>query len=134
MLRLAAAILIVVPALATAQGSPTPQRIRSVTIQRGQACPRSTVAGEVVVCSFAEEPYRIPRALRDDGPVTAANQSWAARAADVDQESRVAAGLPDTCSPIGTGGQSGCALAAARAYAAEKRAGNVTGRGPATGQ
>jgi hypothetical protein len=40
----------------------------------------------------------------------------------VDQVGRVAGGLPDTCSPVGTGGQSGCALSANRAYAADKRA------------
>ena len=120
MLRLIlAATLVASPALAAAQDAP--QRIRNVQITKGQACPKRE-AGEVVVCSTMEEPYRIPSQLRDDGPVPAANESWVNRAADVDQTSRVAAGLPDTCSPIGTGGQSGCFQAQARQWAAEKRA------------
>ena len=39
-----------------------------------------------------------------------------------EQTSREAAGLPDTCSPVGSGGQTGCARSAARAWAAERRA------------
>ena len=119
MLRLIlAASLVAAPALAAAQD--TPQRIRNVQIPKGQACPKGE-PGEVVVCSTLEEPYRIPSQLRDDGPVPAANESWVNKAADVDQTSRVAAGLPDTCSPIGTGGQTGCFQAQARQWAAEKR-------------
>ena len=98
-----------------------PKRIRSVTLRGTEKCPPST-GDEVVVCNRLEDPYRIPRALRDDKPVSAANQSWVNRAASVDQQSRVAGGLPDTCSAVGTGGQSGCALQANRAYATERRA------------
>ena len=122
MLRLVtAAALLLTPALAAAQSGQPPQRIRNVQITQGQKCPPST-RDEVVVCSTLEEPFRIPSELRDDGPVAAANQSWVNRAADLDQTSRVAGGLPDTCSPIGTGGQTGCFQARARAFAAEKRA------------
>ena len=96
-----------------------PQRIRSVTLTAGERCPPST-GDEVVVCYQGGNPYRIPPGLRESAP-TAANQSWVNRAANLDQVSRIAGGLPDTCSPIGTGGQSGCALAANRAYAADKR-------------
>ncbi|WP_334004542.1 hypothetical protein [Sphingomonas aerolata] len=87
----------------------------------GQKCPTST-NGEIVVCSTLDQPYRIPKELRDTAPIAAQNQSWVNRAATVDQVGRVAGGLPDTCSPVGTGGQSGCALARARAYSAERRA------------
>lgn len=103
-----------------AAGQP-PQRVRNVQLQAGQPCPRST-ADEIVVCETLTEPYRIPKQFRDEGPIPAENQSWANRAATIDQTSRVAAGLPDTCSPVGYGGQSGCALQANRAWAAEKRA------------
>ncbi|SEN20851.1 hypothetical protein SAMN05192583_2239 [Sphingomonas gellani] len=104
-----------------AESGQPPKRIRDVTIKRGEPCPRST-SDEVVVCRTLEEPYRIPKALRDDRPVSAANQSWVNRAATMDEVGRVAGGLPDTCSPVGTGGQSGCALQRAKAYSAEKRA------------
>ena len=122
MLRLTLlAALLAAPTIAAAQDAQPPQRIRSVTIPRGQKCPPSA-PGEVVVCRTEDEPYRIPAPLRDDGPVAAANQSWVNRAATVDQVGRVAGGLPDTCSPVGTGGQSGCSLATAQAWAAERRA------------
>ena len=118
------AALIAFPAMAAAQEAQVdtpPQRIRSVTLTGNQACPKST-AGEVVVCSTLEQPYRIPKQLRDDKPIAAQNQSCVNRAASMDQLGRVAGGLPDTCSAVGTGGQSGCALQRAKAYAAERRA------------
>lgn len=120
------AALIALPALASAQdnqagtGQP-PQRIRSVTLTGEQKCPKS-VGNEVVVCSRLDQPYRIPKQLRNDGPIPAQNQSWVNRAATMDQVGRVAGGLPDTCSAVGTGGQSGCALARNQQYAAERRA------------
>ncbi len=123
------AALALVPAAALAQApaadQPTgsgqpPQRIRNIAIQRGETCPKST-SDEVVVCSTIVEPYRIPQSLRRTEP-SAANQSWVNRTATADAVGRTAAGLPDTCSPVGTGGQSGCALALNRAYAADKRA------------
>ncbi|BCA61735.1 hypothetical protein HMP09_0969 [Sphingomonas sp. HMP9] len=118
------AALIAFPAMAAAQEAQVdtpPQRIRSVTLTGNQACPKST-AGEIVVCSTLEQPYRIPKQLRDDKPIAAKNQSWVNRAATMDQVGRVAGGLPDTCSPVGTGGQSGCAMQRNQAFAAERRA------------
>lgn len=118
--------LMALPSIAAAQdqqaetGQP-PQRVRSVTIARGQACPKGT-GNEVVVCSTLDEPYRIPKQLRDDGPIPSANQSWVNRTDADEQTARVAGGLPDTCSPVGTGGQSGCALQQNQQWAAEKRA------------
>ena len=125
-----AAALIVSPSLAGAQASSAPQRIRSVQLTKGQPCPKA-VGDEVVVCSTIEDPYRIPKPLRDAVTPSAAKQSWVNRAATLDQVGREAGGLPDTCSPVGTGGQSGCALLINQRYAAEKRAkadGDATGR------
>lgn len=127
MIRFALAVaMLAAPSLAAGQVSPEaggpPKRIRSVQLLKGQRCPPAASRDEVVVCSLIGEPYRIPLPLRDDGASkAAANQSWVNRAATVDQVSRVAGGLPDTCSPVGTGGQSGCALQAAQAYAADRR-------------
>ena len=127
MLRSALVIaLLALPSVAPAQdrqaesGQP-PQRVRSVTVRPGEKCPPST-ATDVVVCGTLSEPYRIPKALRDEGPIPAQNQSWVARTESADQVGRVAAGLPDTCSPVGSGGQTGCALQANKAWVAEKAA------------
>jgi len=105
-----------------ATGQP-PQRVRSVTLSGDQACPKSTDE-EVVVCSRIdpEEQYRIPKEMRDTQEVAANRSSWVNRTATIDQVGRQAGGLPNTCSPNGFGGQTGCALMANRAYAAEKRA------------
>ncbi|GGB33989.1 hypothetical protein GCM10011380_24280 [Sphingomonas metalli] len=98
-----------------------PQRVRSIMLEAGQACPKAE-GDEIVVCRPAEEPYRIPKQFRRDGPIAVPNQSWVNRAADIDQTSRVAGGLPNTCSPIGTGGQTGCSMMWLQQWAAERRA------------
>ncbi|MEA1083041.1 MAG: hypothetical protein EOP65_03130 [Sphingomonas sp.] len=124
------AALIALPAVAGAQSAPVadtagsgtpPQRVRAVTLGVGQKCPQSSDT-EIVICSTLEQPYRIPKQFRDSGPIPAKNQAWGNRAATMDQVGRAAGGLPDTCSPVGTGGQSGCALATNRQWAAERRA------------
>ena len=129
MIRLALAVtLLASPGLAVAQtavpaaeSSTPPQRIRSVQLTAGQQCPKGA-GDEIVVCSPAEEPYRIPKTLRDSGPIPMQNQSWVNRVADIDQTNRVAGGIPNTCSPVGNGGQTGCSVLAAKRWAAEKRA------------
>ncbi|MCY1177619.1 hypothetical protein D9M73_179340 [compost metagenome] len=72
------------------------------------------------MCARVGEPYRIPKALRDQKPIPAQNQSWVNRVAVMDEVGRRAGGLPDTCSPTGSGGQTGCAKLRAEQYAAEK--------------
>ena len=117
------ALALLVPAAAFAQQSDTGQplqRIRNVAVQRGEPCPKAE-GNEVVVCTTIVEPYRIPSPLRRTEP-SAANQSWVNRTAYADGVGRRAAGLPDTCSPVGTGGQTGCALTWNQAFATEKRA------------
>ncbi len=132
-----AVALIALPAIASAQTVPAatttpapdrqaetgkpPERIRSVTLANGQKCPESTPT-DIVVCSTIPEPYRIPKALRDSDPIPTSRQSWTNTAASLDHIGRVAGGLPDTCSPVGTGGQSGCALQANQEWAADRRA------------
>lgn len=104
---------------AAASGQP-PQRVRSLTVATGQACPAAE-PGEVVVCRPADDPYRIPEPLRRT-EIAARTRSWVSRAATLDEIGRVAAGLPDTCSVVGTGGQTGCTGAMLRQWAAERRA------------
>ena len=122
-MRYIAMIMLAVAGAAAAQTPQAtdapPQRIRSVTLAPGETCPPST-GDEVIVCYQGGNPYRIPPALRRT-EIPAANQSWANRAATVDQVSRVAGGLPNTCSPVGTGGQTGCFLQRNQAYGAERR-------------
>ena len=116
------AALLVSPVAVAAQGTQDspPQRVRSINLKPGEKCPPST-SQETVVCSTIEEPYRIPKELRPQ-PAAPANQSWANRAAVADEVGKEAAGLPDTCSPVGTGGQTGCTQKFMERAAAERRA------------
>lgn len=119
--------LIALPAGAIAQSKAAdtsqaqPKRIRSVQITPSQKCPEST-GDEVIVCTTIDNPYRIPKELRGSGPIPNHRQAWTNRVAADEQTGREAAGLPDTCSPVGTGGQTGCSRALARQFKAEKRA------------
>ena len=100
-----------------------PKRIRSVTLKDGEKCPTSS-PDEVVVCARIPqgEQYRIPKELRNEGPVAVKNRSWAARTDTIDEVSREAGGLPNTCSPVGTGGATGCTqVMIQRAYADKAR-------------
>ncbi|MEH3037389.1 MAG: hypothetical protein PGN23_13030 [Sphingomonas adhaesiva] len=122
-------VLLLSPAIATAQTAPVgdtgrpPQRVRNIQLQGSEACPKAQ-GDEIVVCSRInpEEQFRIPKELRNTAEPAAKNQAWTNRVAVADRASRVGAGIPDTCSPVGTGGQTGCALAINQAFAAEKRA------------
>lgn len=84
----------------------TPQRIRNVMLKQGEKCPVAQ-GDEIVVCGKIdpEEQYRIPKEFRDQ-PQVAGNQSWTNRAQTMMEVNR--AGLPNSCSPVGTGGQTGC--------------------------
>ena len=111
------------PEVPQAESGKPPLRIRSVTLTGNERCPTPAKPDEeIVVCARVGEPYRIPKELRDDKPIPAQNQSWVNRAALADDVGRRAAGLPDTCSPTGSGGQTGCAKLRAEQYAADKAA------------
>ncbi len=86
--------------------SGTPQRIRNIQLKQGEKCPVAQ-GDEIVVCGRIDpkEQYRIPKEFRDP-PVVAGNQSWTNRAQTMMDANR--AGLPNSCSPVGTGGQTGC--------------------------
>ncbi len=105
-----AALVALAGTAASAQDTPVtgtpPAKIRSVTINAGDKCPEST-NGEIVVCQTLDEPYRIPKALRTLAP-TASNRTWASRVEGIDEVGREGGGVPNSCSPTGTAGQSGC--------------------------
>ncbi|SOB87035.1 hypothetical protein SAMN06297144_2155 [Sphingomonas guangdongensis] len=114
------AALIATPALAVAQDNTPPKRIRNILLQAGETCPRST-ADEIVVCSPADaEQFRIPKQFREAPKTDVQSTAWAVRVDRVMEDNQRV--LPNSCSPIGTNGQSGCAQRAAEAWSAEKRA------------
>ena len=104
-----------------AESGQPPKRIRDISLGVGQPCPKAA-PDEVVVCHPLGDPYRIPKPLRNAGPIKPADQSWVNRTATMDEVGRKAGGLPDTCSPVGSGGQSGCTSQMLRQWTAEQRA------------
>ncbi|WP_116090653.1 hypothetical protein [Sphingomonas crusticola] len=92
---------------APAPASEPPTRIATLVIFGNDPCPRST-EDEVVVCARQPEGdrYRIPKQFRGRQYNAARDGSWAGTARVLEYISRE--GLPDSCSPIGSNGQTGC--------------------------
>ena len=100
------------PASATSAsgiGTPEPGKTISIIVYGDDPCPKGK-DDEIVVCARQPESerYRIPKRFRDKKQDTAPNNSWANKVRSTEDASRTAAGIPDTCSSVGTGGQSGC--------------------------
>lgn len=96
-----------------------PERITSVTVFGDDPCPPGA-DGEIVVCGRQPESerYRIPKELRETKYEPPA-QSWTSRVHTIDDVSRV--GRPNSCSVVGTGGQTGCYAHALEQWYAERR-------------
>jgi hypothetical protein len=118
---LAAAALLATPVMAVGQDAPQgpPKRIRNVILFGDEQCPTAQDPDEVVVCAkTSESPYRIPKRFRNQPAEGPAAQSWSRRAELVEEVNR--AGLPNSCSPIGTGGQTGCSRQFIQQWAQER--------------
>ncbi|MCD2323831.1 hypothetical protein LQ953_07355 [Sphingomonas sp. IC-56] len=96
-----------------------PKRVRSILLYGNEQCPKSTDPDEVVVCANAgDSPYRIPKQFRDKPEEGPTGQAWTNRMETVEEVNR--AGLPNSCSPVGTGGQTGCTRQWLRQWAQER--------------
>jgi hypothetical protein len=118
------ASLFAAAAPASAQDGPSspPARESQIEVYGRDPCPQSTDE-EIVVCHRRpeEERYRIPAPLRHSNDRT--EQSWGARAETMDEVSRQV--LPNSCSVVGSYGQSGCQQAFIRQWYASRRAGRA---------
>ncbi len=105
---LASPALAAAPPPSAAEGAPEASgtKISTLVVFGDDPCPRSK-DDEIVVCARQpeNERYRIPKALRNKKKEEV-TQSWVERARTLDMVSQK--GIPDSCSPIGTGGQTGC--------------------------
>ncbi len=101
----------------TNQGSA--DRLVSLTVYGDEPCPAGA-SNEIVVCARAPESerYRIPRALRTVKSAPPA-RAWASRVHVLEDAAR--ASRPNSCSPVGTGGQTGCFAHALERWFAERR-------------
>jgi hypothetical protein len=114
-----------------AKGDGPPSRVRSVLLYGDEQCPKAENPDEIVVCANAgESPYRIPKRFRNQPDEGAAAQAWTNRVESVEEFNR--AGLPNSCSPVGIGGQTGCTRSMIRQWYQERvdqkaKAARVTG-------
>jgi hypothetical protein len=91
---------------ASAEDAPT-ERVSTLLVYGDDPCPKST-AEEVVVCARQPESerYRIPKKLRKRDYNEARDGSWAGTAKVLEMVNQQ--GLPNSCSPIGSYGFTGC--------------------------
>jgi hypothetical protein len=107
MMRYALPLLAALAAAPLPAQAPPPERISTLVVFGDDPCPRSS-ADEVVVCARRPEGerYRIPKDLRKRDYNAARDGSWAGTAKVLEMVSRQ--GLPNSCSPIGSYGFTGC--------------------------
>lgn len=114
MLALPIALAIAGPSEAQRAG-----RENHVTVYGDDPCPESR-NDDIVVCGRRpeEERYRIPAPLRESDRRTEA--SWSTHAAELEELQRDT--RPNSCSVVGSYGQSGCMQQMLRQWWAERRA------------
>jgi hypothetical protein len=116
-----ATALLAAPATAQDQNGSQdpPKRVRSILLYGEEQCPKAESPDEVVVCANAgDSPYRIPKRFRNQPDEGAAAQAWTNRVETIEEVNRV--GLPNSCSPVGTAGQTGCSRAMIRQWYQER--------------
>lgn len=99
--------------------APPPRRTVSAVVYGNDPCPASR-DGEIVVCARQPESerYRVPKRFREArARAQPGSNAWGNKVATLDQVGRTSSGVPDSCSAVGSGGQSGCY----RAFLAQAR-------------
>jgi hypothetical protein len=89
-----------------ASGAP-PERISALTVYGDDPCPRSS-GDEIVVCARQPESerFRVPKRFRNQRKRDPGGTAWGARVQTLEYVSRT--GRPNSCSPVGSFGQTGC--------------------------
>lgn len=113
---LAAISVALMPAPAQAEA---PDRVETLVVYGDDPCPVEE-GGGIVVCARKPESerYRIPKDLRDKKEVDG-NQGWASRVQTMEASGRQL--LPNSCTVIGSNGQTGCTQAMLRQWFEERR-------------
>ena len=90
---------------ALAQTGANNDRVNEIIVFGNDPCPRST-DDEVVVCKRVgeEERYRIPERLREGGSLQE-RTAWAKKVRSIERVGRTG---PQSCSPVGPAGYTGC--------------------------
>ena len=95
------------PAPAASMGTGGDEKMSTLIVFGNDPCPRSS-ADEIVVCARLPESerYRVPKRFRGKRENAPAPDTWTNRVETLETVSRV--GTPNSCSPVGSGGQTGC--------------------------
>lgn len=96
-----------------------PERVQTLVVYGNDPCPKAA-DGAIIVCARKPESerYRIPKPLRDRKKVEN-SQGWANRVETMEAANRQL--LPNSCSVIGSNGQTGCTQAMLRQWFEERR-------------
>ncbi len=127
LLPLLAALAFAAPALAQdddlAQSGTPPQKTSILYTYGDEPCPEAT-GDEIVVCAQQPETerYRVPKELREElkDDEAVGGGSWASAVEGYDHVARQT--RPDSCSPVGSYGYTGCAALALRQWFEARRA------------
>lgn len=103
----------------TAATAPTTEKVNLVIVYGEDACPQSQ-GDDIVVCARKgeEERYRIPEPLRGN-PNEPSKQAWGERVRSMEYIGRSGT---ESCSPVGSGGATGCFAQLSRLAKAERQA------------
>ncbi|PKP88213.1 MAG: hypothetical protein CVT78_02790 [Alphaproteobacteria bacterium HGW-Alphaproteobacteria-17] len=106
-----------------AQSGEPPQRTSVLYTYGDEPCPEPE-GNEIVVCAQQPESerYRVPKELREEikDDTAVGGGSWASRVEGYDNIARQT--RPDSCSPVGSYGYTGCAALALRQWFEARRA------------
>ncbi|MBK5264383.1 MAG: hypothetical protein JJE34_03980 [Alphaproteobacteria bacterium] len=107
------------PLMASAAEAEAPERVTTLVVYGDDPCPVES-SDAIVVCARKPESerYRIPKSLREKKAVVG-SQGWANRVATMEGKGRQS--LPNSCSVIGSNGQTGCTQAMLRQWFDERR-------------
>ena len=100
-----------------------PERTTSLVVYGDDPCPKGE-GDEIVVCARKpeNERYRIPKQLRNPRRTDPPSTAWGTRWADVEDQTRFT--RPNSCSPVGSYGQTGCMAAMLHQWHVERQAGS----------
>ena len=123
---LAGAILLV-SSPARAQDADLPEKESTLVVYGEDPCPKSEDPEEIVVCARRPESerYRIPKEFRENKEERG-SVAWSTRVEEMEEATRFT--RPNSCSSVGSWGQTGCLESLIRNWRAdrrERRAGNM---------
>ena len=121
---LLAGSLFALPAAAQDADTSSAEKINQVIVYGNDKCEPSS-SDEIVVCNRLPEGdrYRVPQLFRGGDPLDPRNQAWLNRVTAMERVGRFG---PDSCSPVGLGGFTGCTQALVAGAKAERQAADKT--------